>query len=39
VRGEACGAADERVRAILIESALDALLLEKEAKMLNTKTR
>ena len=36
VRGEACGAADERVRAILIGSTLDALLLEKEAKMLKT---
>lgn len=38
MRGEACGAADERVRAILIESTLDALLLEKEAKMLKTLT-
>ena len=38
MRGEACGAADERVRAISIESTLDALLLEKEAKMLKTLT-
>jgi hypothetical protein len=36
VRGEACGAADEHVRALLVESTLDALLLEKEAKMLKT---
>jgi sporulation protein YlmC with PRC-barrel domain len=36
VRNEASGAADERVRTIGIESTLDALLLEKEAKMLKT---
>ena len=36
MRGEASGAADERVRAIWIEWTLDALLLEKEAKMLKT---
>jgi hypothetical protein len=35
-RGEVCGTVDERVRTIVIESTLDALLLEKEAKMLKT---
>ena len=35
-RGEVCGTAGERVRTIVIESTLDALLLEKEAKMLKT---